>query len=75
MSPISPELEDDYRLLAEAARQATREAYERTLKSGVAATVAEGDVLYRVDPDGTRTKIADLPPMVSLTEVLKVKAS
>lgn len=68
------ELEDNTKALAEAASMATRAAFERTLKSGGAATIADGDAIYRVEPDGSRVKIGDLPPLQIMPDFSRLNA-
>jgi len=47
-------------MLAEAAREASREAVARTFAAGLSITVAKDGKLMRIAPDGTETVIRAL---------------
>lgn len=52
--------------LAQAMTAAGRRGYDEALAAGLSVTVAIGDGLYKVDPNGTKRKIKDLPPSIPI---------
>lgn len=53
----------DERLLG-IAEQATQKAYDASLEAGLSVEIIEGETVYRVDPDGTRTPVREVEPPV-----------
>lgn len=57
---IKTELSDEERTLADAARAASREAVKAAFAAGLSITIAKGDKILRVSPDGTETVIGEI---------------
>lgn len=57
---ISAELTDEEKMLAQAAREASRDAVKRTFAAGLSITIAKNGKIVEVSPDGTETIIGDL---------------
>ena len=57
---ILPELSSEAKMLAEAARAASRDAVQQAFAAGLSITVAKNDKLVRIAPDGTETILGDL---------------
>lgn len=56
--------EQQTRQVSSVAEQATREAFEASLKSGLDVHVIEGGTVYRIGPDGKRTPVKQVTPPV-----------
>ena len=54
------ELTADEKMLAEAAREASARAVAETFAAGLPITIAKGDKIVQVAPDGTETVLGDL---------------
>lgn len=52
---ISTELTDEERMLAEAAREASRDAVKRAFAAGLSIAIVKDGKLVQVAPDGTET--------------------
>lgn len=57
---ISAELTDEEKMLAQAAREASRDAVKRAFAAGLSITIAKNGKIVEVSPDGTETIIGDL---------------
>lgn len=57
---IVTELEGEAKMLAEAAREASREAVAKAFAAGLSITVAKDGNLVRIAPDGTETVLRRL---------------
>lgn len=57
---ISAELSVEAKILADAAKAASREAVAEAFAAGLPIVVAKGDKLVRIAPDGTETVLGDL---------------
>lgn len=60
MYTILPELSDEAKMLAEAAKAASRDAVRQAFDAGLSITVAKYGKLVRIAPDGTETILEDL---------------
>lgn len=57
---ITTELSKEAKVLAEAARAASRDAVRQAFAAGLSITVAKNGKLVRIAPDGTETILEDL---------------
>lgn len=57
---ISTELSQEEKMLAEAAREASRDAVNRAFAAGLSITIAKDGKLVEISPDGTETIVGDL---------------
>lgn len=57
---IKTRLSGEEKTLADAARAASRDAVKAAFAAGLSITIARGDKILRVSPDGTETVIGEL---------------
>lgn len=57
---VRTELTEEERILAECAKAASRDAVRAAFAAGLSITIAKGDKIVQVAPDGTETIIGDL---------------
>lgn len=57
---IKTRLSGEETTLADAARAASRDAVRAAFAAGLSITIARGDKILRVSPDGTETVIGEL---------------
>lgn len=57
---ISTELTAEEQMLAEAAREASRDAVKRAFAAGLSITIARDDQLVEISPDGTEKIVGKL---------------
>lgn len=57
---IKAELDEEEEVLARCAREASRDAVRAAFAAGLSITIAKGDKIVQVAPDGTETVIGDL---------------
>ena len=57
---VATELSDEAKVLAAAAKEASREAVAQAFAAGLSIVVAKGDKIVRIAPDGTETVMGPL---------------
>lgn len=57
---VETELTGDAKMLAEAAKEASRDAVARTFAAGLPVHIIRDNKLIRIDPNGTETVVKEL---------------